>query len=164
MLLSSLCCVVRKNSCKKGFPSGGKLARKRLMRGDNSAPHKSIFPPERNDTWVVPYNISFPIGNTLCRGATRVSFRPPPTNRARQPHSATNSYLPNRQKTSSKSTRTKQSEPNFRIAWAGALGGSSGWVREVWRVGRTPPKGVSLRLQGLPFSPTPDCGGSETRE
>ena len=82
---SSLCCVgcvVRKKSCKR-LPLGGKLARKRLMRGDNSAPHKSIFPPERNDTWGVSYNISFPIGNTLCRGATHVSFRPPPTNRAR---------------------------------------------------------------------------------
>ena len=66
---SSLCCVgcvVRKKSCKR-LPLGGKLARKRLMRGDNSAPHKRIFPPERNDTWVVPYNISFPIGNALCK-------------------------------------------------------------------------------------------------
>ena len=163
---SSLCCVgcvVRKKSCKR-LPLGGKLARKRLMRGDNSAPHKSIFHPERNDTWVVPYNISFPIGNTLCRGATRVSFRPPAHQPCAEPHPAKNPYLPKQQKTSSKSTRTKQSEPNFRIAWAGALGGSSGKMREVWREKDPPPKGGSFSLQGLPFSPTPDCGGSETRE
>ena len=38
-------------------------------------------------------------------------------------------------KTSPKSTRKKQSEPNLRNAKAGALGGSSREVREVWRVG-----------------------------
>ena len=74
----------------------------------------------------------------------------PPTKRARQPHAATNSYLPKHKRTSPGSTRPIQSESNLHSAWAGALGGSSGWVREVWRVGRTPPKGVSLRLQGLP--------------
>ncbi len=45
--------------CKKGFPLGGKLSRKRLMRGDKSALSIGcIFPPKRNDTWVVPYNVT----------------------------------------------------------------------------------------------------------
>ena len=43
--------------------------------------------------------------------------------------------LPPEIKTSPKSTRPKQSERNFRHAKAGALGGSSREVREVWRVG-----------------------------
>ena len=64
-----------------------------------------------------------------------------PTNRVRQPHTATNSYLPKHKKTSPESTRPIQSESNLHSAWAGALGGSSGWVREVWRVGRPLRKG-----------------------
>ena len=40
---------------KEGFPSGGKLSRKRLMRGDQSALFiEIIFQPKRNDTRVVP--------------------------------------------------------------------------------------------------------------
>ena len=61
----------------------------------------------------------------------------------------------------------KQSETNFRNARAGALGGSSGRMREVWREKRrfckaksadsgfaaldSPPKGGSFSLQGLPY-------------
>ena len=103
---------------KEGFPSGGRklqavCRRRRLMRGDQS-----------------------PLTQRLQSLAL-----PPPTKRARQPHAATTSYLPKHKKTSPGSTRPIQSESNLRSAWAGALGGSSGWVREVWRVGRPLRKG-----------------------
>ncbi len=52
-----------------------------------------------------------------------------------KPHHIKNSHLPIRQKTSPKSTRAMQSESNLRHVRAGALGGSSREVREVWRVG-----------------------------
>ena len=45
----------------------------------------------------------------------------------------------------------KQSETNYRNAAAGALGGSSGRMREVWREKEPPPKGGSFSLQGLSF-------------
>ena len=53
-----------------------------------------------------------------------------------------NSPPPKPTKTSPESTRPEQSESNLRSAQAGALGGSSGRVREVWRVGRPLRKGV----------------------
>ena len=91
-----------------------------------------------------------------CRDSERI----PLTKRARQPHSAKNSYLPNQQKNfphvpAILKKRIKASP----CKWRGHEG-SSGWVREVWRVG-SPFQGVSLRLQGLsplPYStpPTPD--------
>ena len=58
-----------------------------------------------------------------------------------KPRHVKNLHLPPEPKTSPGSTRPKQSETNLRSAWAGALGGSSGWVREVWRVGRPLRKG-----------------------
>ena len=54
-------------------------------------------------------------------------------------------------KTSPKSTRPEQSESNLRSAQAGALGGSSGRLREVWMEKEPPPKGGSFSIQGLPF-------------
>ena len=42
-------------------------------------------------------------------------------------------------------------ESNLRFAGAGALGGSSGRLREVWREKEPPPKGGSFSLQGLSF-------------
>ena len=43
----------------------------------------------------------------------------------------------------------KQSETNYRNAAAGALGGSSGRMREVWREKGHPPKRGPFSLQGL---------------
>ena len=43
----------------------------------------------------------------------------------------------------------KQGETNYRNAAAGALGGSSGRMREVWREKGHPPKGGPFSLQGL---------------
>ena len=60
-----------------------------------------------------------------------------------KPHHIKNLHLLLKPKTSPKSTRKKQSEPNLRSAKAGALGGSSGKVREVWRVGNPLRKRVS---------------------
>ena len=71
--------------------------------------------------------------STGCEAALRNTFPPPkPT------------------KTSPESTRPEQSESNLRSAQAGALGGSSGRLREVWREKEPPPKGGSFSLQGLP--------------
>ena len=52
-----------------------------------------------------------------------------------------NSPPPKPTKTSPNSTRPEQSETNLRSARAGAIGGSSGRLREVWRVGRPLRKG-----------------------
>ena len=60
-----------------------------------------------------------------------------------KPRHVKNLHLPPEPKTSPESTRPKQSETNLRSAWAGALGGSSGKVREVWRVGNPLRKRVS---------------------
>ena len=60
-----------------------------------------------------------------------------------KPHHIKRSHLLFQTKTSPKSTRTIQSETNFRHVRAGALGGSSGKVREVWRVGDPLRKRVS---------------------
>ena len=60
-----------------------------------------------------------------------------------KPHHIKRSHLLLQTKTSPKSTRTIQSETNFRHIRAGALGGSSGKVREVWRVGDPLRKRVS---------------------
>ena len=60
-----------------------------------------------------------------------------------KPRHVKNLYLPPEPKTSPESTRPIQSESNLHSAWAGALGGSSGKVREVWRVGNPLRKRVS---------------------
>ena len=54
------------------------------------------------------------------------------------------SIPPQATKTSPGSTRTRQSETNFHHAKAGALGGSSGRMREVWREKGPLPKGGLL--------------------
>ena len=71
------------------------------------------------------------------------------------------STSPKRQKTSPESTRIMQSETTLCHVRAGALGGSSGRVREVWRERDPSPKegslslqGLSLRLQGLSYPST----------
>ena len=49
------------------FLWGGYVSRVYLAR----VPLTSNIHPMRNDTWVVPYNISFPMDYALCRGAIR---------------------------------------------------------------------------------------------
>ena len=70
-----------------------------------------------------------------------LSLRLPPTKRVRQPHPAQNPHLPDKQKTSPQNPATAKSETNYRSCNGGVLWGSSGWVREVWRVGRPLRKG-----------------------
>ena len=163
----TLLCSAKKLLQKK-LPLGGKLARKRLMRGDNSAPHRNV-PFNRTGTTHGSFPTTlFPMGYALYRGVTRRA-RPacrsalPLTNRARsrtlqQIHtSQSNKNFP--QEHPHQTKRTKFSHCMGGRSW-GKFGVGQGGLE-----GReTPPKGVSLRLQGLPFSPTPDCGGSETRE
>ena len=84
----------------------------------------------------------------MCRSAY---FRPNNRSPIGREAAPCNKFLPSKPtKTFPESTRTKQSESNNRHARAGALGGSSGRMREVWREKETPPKGVSFSLQGLP--------------
>ena len=72
-----------------------------------------------------------------CRDSERI----PLTKRARQPHSAKNSYLPNQQKSFPHVPATYKKRNKIPLPkWRGH-GGSSGWVREVWRVGRPLRKG-----------------------
>ena len=47
------------------FVGGGYVSQVYLAR----VPLTSNIHPMRNDTWVVPYNISFPMDYALCRGA-----------------------------------------------------------------------------------------------
>ena len=86
-----------------------------------------------------------PKGAPACRPAPRS-----PTGREAAPSKA---YLQNYSKTSPTSTRPKHREPKFLPARAGALGGSSGRMREAWREKGHPPKGGPFSLQGLSFSP-----------
>ena len=59
-----ICCRVRLRTL---FFWGGYVSRVYLAR----VPLTSNIHPMRNDTWVVPYNISFPMDYVLCRGAIR---------------------------------------------------------------------------------------------
>ena len=115
------CCVKPKGILKR-LPLGGKLSRKRLMRGDKLHLRKAYTSPMR-----------------------------PPTNRVRS-RTFQSKPPPAEIKTSPKSTRPKQSERNFRHAKAGALGGSSGRMREVWGEKGHPPKGGLFSSQGLPLT------------
>ena len=56
-----ICCRVRLRT----LFVGGYVSRVYLAR----VPLTSNIHPMRNDTWVVPYNISFPMDYALCRGA-----------------------------------------------------------------------------------------------
>lgn len=84
------------------------------------------------------------------QGAPRPLFpiRIPPSNRARSRTLLQISTSQN-EKTSPESTRIMQSETTLCHVRAGALGGSSGRVREVWREREPSPKEGSLSLQGL---------------
>ena len=75
---------------------------------------------------------------------------PPPANQARQPHAATNPHLPNQQKLPPCPRHAQKAKQNSASQVAGTWGKFS--VSEGGLEGReTPPKGVSLRLQGLPY-------------
>ena len=110
---------------KEGFPSGGSWRRRRLMRGIN---HRS-------------------------RNAYKAS-RFPPTKRARQPHAATNSYLP-KHKNFPHDPATLQKRNKSSLRKRRGHGGSSGRMREVWREKEPHPKGGSFSLQGLSPIPFP---------
>ena len=60
------------------------------------------------------------------------------------------SIPPRATKTSPESTRTKQSETTLCHVQAGALGGSSRRVREVWRVGTPLSRGVPAPPRSFP--------------
>ena len=72
-----------------------------------------------------------------------------------------NSPSPKPTKTSPKSTRPEQSESNLRSARAGAFGGSSREVREVWRVGPPLRKRGSCASKVFPYS---KCNESAVRK
>ena len=93
--------------------------------GDKSAPTKGIHSPCASHP---------PIGREAA--PCKKSAPPQPTKNFPQEHPR------------------QTSETNFRHARVGALGGSSGRMREVWREKEHPPKGGSFSLQGLPLTPT----------
>ena len=87
---------------------------------------------------------------------TRLGYHHPerllPANRVRSRTLQSPCTSQSDKKTSPKSTRKKQSEPNLRNAKAGALGGSSREVREVWRVGTPLRKRGSCASKVFPCS------------
>ena len=116
-------CHGKRKALRKGFPLGGSWRRRRLMRGDQFA---------------------------LAQCLQSLVLSLPPIKCVAAP--CKKSIPPRATKTSPESTRTKQSETKFHHAKAGALGGSSGRMREVWREKGHPPKGGPFSLQGLPLS------------
>ena len=105
-----------------------------------------------NDPCVVPFLFQMIIHAKQVNSYKILSDRFLPANRVR---SRTLQQIPTSQsdkKTSPKSTRKKQSEPNLRNAKAGALGGSSREVREVWRVGTPLRKRGSCASKVFPCS------------
>ena len=109
---------------EKGFPLGGSWRRRRLMRGDQFA---------------------------LAQCLQSLVLSLPPIKCVAAP--CKKSIPPRATKTSPESTRTKQSETKFHHAKAGALGGSSGRMREVWREKGHPPKGGPFSHPGLLLTP-----------
>ena len=87
---------------------------------------------------------SLSIENRKISSANRSSHKQEthPTNQSgAKPHSATSSHFPSKPKTSPQDPATTKSKSNFRPRNGGVLRGSSGRVREVWRVGRPLSKG-----------------------
>ena len=79
---------------------------------------------------------------------------PPPANQARQPHAATNPHLPKQQKLPPCPRHSQKAKQNSASQVAGTWGKFG--VGQGGLEGReTHPKGVSLRLQGLPSLPYP---------
>ena len=69
----------------------------------------------------------------------------------RLPCSAKNLYLPRHKKLPHKTPATTKAKQIFARVMAGVLWGSSGWVREVWRVGRPLRKGSPCASKVFPF-------------
>ena len=119
--------------CKEGFPLGGKktassLSRKRLMRGDKSALTKGI------------HSLRAPLTH---QARSRTFYRPAPPNQPKN--------FPVRQPPSHKWEKFSHTNP------AVAVQGSSGRVREVWRVGDPIRKGVpcASKVYLTPSPPPP---------
>ena len=116
-----LCMYGVKKASPWGKKTASSLSRKRLMRGDKS-----------------PLTIGILLAEWLCASDVRrlrIRHRNeshPTYQSGAQPYPATSLHLPSKPKTSPKSTRKKQSEPNLRNAKAGALGGS---FLSDWEVG-----------------------------
>ena len=138
------------------------------MRGDKSAPIGRYPSPEPERPMGRSLQCYILTGCALYRGVIRrerPACRPAPHSPTGREAASSKAYLQNYSKTSPTSTRTNLSEPNFLPAWAGARGGSSGRMREVWREKRrfckaksadsgfaalnSPPKGGPFSLQGL---------------
>ena len=114
-------CHGKRKALRKGFPLGGSWRRRRLMRGDQFA---------------------------LAQCLQSLVLSLPPIKCVASP--CKKSIPPRATKTSPESTRIKQSETTLCHVQAGALGGSSGKMREVWREKNPHPKGGFFSLQGLP--------------
>ncbi len=71
----------------------------------------------------------------------------------RLPCSAKNLYLPRYKKLPHKTPATTKAKQIFARVMAGVLWGSSGWVREVWRVGRPLRKGSPCASKVFPLPP-----------
>ena len=111
----------------------------------------SNIPPKRNDTWVVPYNVTSLTCYTPCRGAirkeqpayrsARLTYRFPPHQSGAIAARCNKFIPPQPTKNFPHVPATLQKRNNSSLRkWRGH-GGSSGWVREVWRVGRPLQKG-----------------------
>ena len=95
------------------------------MRGDKSALTKGILSPYASRSQIGGESRTFQSINTS----------------------------PKRQKTSPQTPATVQSETAFHRVQGGCLWGSSGRVREVWRVGRTLRKSPPCASKVFPFPP-----------
>ena len=115
---------------KEGFPSGGKktassLSRKRLMRGDKSALTQDIHPPYSPRSRIKRDSRTFSEVRTS-RHTKNFPVRQPPFSKRRK---------------------------SFHTNPAVAVQGSSGRVREVWRVGRPLRKGSPCASKVFPLPP-----------
>ena len=120
--MQSHICHVR--TAYRRLPLGGKLSRKRLMRGDQSALTKGIHSP-------------------TC----------PTQQTSAKPHSATPSHLPINPKTSLYGNRRPKNEKNLFPPTGGCHAGKFREMREVWRGKKSPFKGVLPPPRSSPAPP-----------
>ena len=106
---------------KKASPRGGSWRRRRLMRGDQS-----------------------PLTQRL------QSLALPPHKKSAKPHSAKNLTSPNTKNFPHVPAISQKQNKSSLPKWRGH-GGSSGWVREVWRVGRPLRKGSPCASKVFPL-------------
>ena len=127
-------CHFRANACgvpsnPEGAPAGGISA---LAYGIVQ-PSTSNIHPKRNDPRVVP---------------------PPAHQPSAKPHSATNSYLPNRQKTSPMSPPFPKSETNLRFLNGGDMGEVLGGCGRFGGRGSPLSRGLPLPPRSSPYPPS----------